>query len=351
MPEHLKKIQAAVIGANGYTGVELIRLLLAHPHVELTAITSRSHAGKKLASVFPSFRGKTAIKFSPPNVRNIGTMSQVVFLCLPHRESMDMAKKFRELGCKVIDLSADFRFKSLKTYEKTYGEHSQKGLAKQSVYGLCEIFGEDIKSADLVGVPGCYVTSVILALAPLLQNQMIVTNNIICDCKSGTSGAGRSAKVEQLFAEVFDNFKAYGIADHRHRPEIEEKLSMLAGKDVTITFTPHLLPLSRGILSTIYVKPIRKLKNGRVLQLYHKFYKRSPFVSILPDGESPQVKAVIGTNQCHISAHYDAHSEQLIIISALDNLLKGASGQAVQCLNLMSGFEETAGLTQVGIYP
>ncbi len=346
-----EKISAAIIGANGYTGVELIRLLLSHPHVELTTITSRQHEGEALAKVFPSFHGHTKLKFSPLNLREIGTHNQVVFLCLPHRESMEIAKKFRDLGTKVIDLSADFRFDNLKTYEKAYGEHTQKGIAKKSVYGLCEIFAEDIKESNLIGVPGCYVTSVILALAPLLQSQMILPKGIICDCKSGTSGAGRGPKVEQLFAEVFDNFRAYGINGHRHRPEIEEKLSQLAGQDVTITFTPHLLPLSRGILSTIYAKPIRKLKNGKVLKLYQKFYKRSPFVRILADGESPQLKAVLGTNQCHISVHYDDHSEQLVILSALDNLIKGASGQAVQCFNLMFGFEETAGLTQIGIYP
>lgn len=346
-----KKISTAVIGANGYTGIELVRLLLQHPQAHLTSITSRQYDGEPLSRIFPAFAGLSDLKFEPANLNRIGKACQVVFLCLPHHESMEAAAHLRKMGVKVIDLSADFRFDSIKTYEKFYGPHSQKQLNKQSVYGLCEIFAEDIKRTQLVAVPGCYVTSILLALAPLLQNQMILPKHIICDSKSGTSGAGRGAKVEQLFAEVHDNFYAYGLTNHRHRPEIEEKLTLLAGKPVNITFTPHLLPIARGILSTIYCKPIRKWNNNNLYKTMTRFYKRSPFIHILPPGQAPQIKSVVGTNRVQISAHYDDHSEQIIIVSVLDNLLKGASGQAVQCFNLMHDFEETTGLLDFVHFP
>lgn len=344
-------IPVAVVGASGYTGVELIKILLNHPEVHLTTITSRTYHKKRLADVFPVFTGKSELCFEMMNYKKISIHNKVVFLCLPHHESMEIASRFRSHGVKVIDLSADFRFSSVKTYEKTYGPHTQKKLLKSATYGLCEIFGEDIKKSFLIGVPGCYVTSIILALAPLLQNQLISRNGIICDSKSGTSGAGRSAKVDQLMAEVHGNFKAYGLTGHRHRPEIEEKLSMLAGESVRITFAPHLLPISRGILSTIYVQPLRKWKVEKLIKTYKNFYKRSPFIQILEHGHSPEIKSVAGTNNCQISIHFDPHSEKLIVISALDNLIKGASGQAIQCFNLMHDFEETTGLKQMGMYP
>lgn len=346
-----QKINVAVIGANGYTGVELVRLLLQHPYVQLNTITSRRYQGQKLGDVFPNFYQKTDLVFQGMNLNKIGKANQVAFLCLPHHESMETAATLRKMGVKVIDLSADFRFDSLKVYEKTYGKHTQKKLLKKSVYGLCEIFREDIKNAYLVGVPGCYVTSILLALAPLVQNQLIGPGDIICDSASGTSGAGRSAKIDQLMAEVHGNYKAYGLGGHRHRPEIEEKLKILSGKALKITFTPHLLPVSRGILSTIYVKPLRKLKNERITKVLTQFYKRSPFVHILDNGQAPQLKSVVGTNNCQISAHYDDHSERLILVSAIDNLLKGASGQALQCFNLMSDFDETLGLSPIALHP
>jgi len=350
-PTHDDKIPVAIIGASGYTGVELVRLLLQHPHVELTAVTSRKYARKKLSDIYPSFVGQTDLVFENLNIHKLGKKNKVVFLCLPHHESMETAQKFRKMGVKVIDLSADFRFTSAKAYEKTYGRHTQKALLKKSSYGLPEIYGENIKNSFLVGVPGCYVTSIVLGLAPLLQQQLIIPKHIVCDSKSGTSGAGRSADIDKIQAEIHGNFKAYSIAGHRHRPEMEEKLSQLSGKKIKLSFTPHLLPISRGILSTIYVQPIRKWKDDRLAKVFKKFYKRSPFVQILNQGKSPQIKNVVGTNSCQISVHYDDHSEKLIIISVLDNLIKGASGQAVQCFNLMCGFDETTGLKQLGIYP
>lgn len=344
-------IPVSVIGANGYTGIELVRLLLEHPEINLRYITSRQYSDEPIGQVFPSFAGATTLKFSPANLNRIGRESKAVFLCLPHHESMETAAQLRNMGVRVIDLSADFRFRETKTYEKFYGPHSEKKLNTQAAYGLCEIFSEDIRKANLVAVPGCFVTSILLALAPLLQNQMILPQHIICDSKSGTSGAGRTPKTEQLFAEVHDNFYAYGITKHRHRPEIEEKLSMFAGRKVTITFTPHLLPISRGILSTIYCKPVRKWKSSSVLRTMSKFYARSPFITILQNGQSPQIKSVVGTNNVHIAAFFDDHSEQIILVSALDNLIKGASGQALQCLNLMYGFDQCTGLNKIAHFP
>lgn len=351
MPHSQQPVPVAVVGASGYTGIELVRLLLEHSHVHLEAITSRQFSGKSLSQVFPSFTGHSRLKFETLAVAKIAKAVQAVFLCLPHHESMDTARKFREYGVKVIDLSADFRFSDVKNYEATYGPHTQRKLLKEASYGLCELFAHDIQKSFLVGVPGCYVTSILLALAPLMQNQMIVHSHIICDSKSGTSGAGRSAHADQLFAEIDGNFYAYALASHRHGPEIEEKLSQLAGKTVKVRFTPHLLPVRRGILSTIYVTPIRRLKNEKIIETYKQFYRKSPFVKILQSGESPRLKSVVGTNDCHISVHYDDHAEVLVIVSVLDNLIKGASGQALQCFNLMFNFPEDAGLKHLALSP
>lgn len=351
MPHSTPKISVAVIGASGYTGIELVRLLLQHPQVELNTATSRQYAGQNIEEIYPAFSGCTELKFSKPNLVSIAKKVQAAFLCLPHHEAMDTARLLRNHGVKVIDLSADFRFKAAKTYEKTYGHHSQKELLKTAVYGLPEIFGEDIKRANLVGAPGCYVTSILLALAPLVQNQIITLDSIVCDAKSGTSGAGRKESLDLTLSEAGNNFKAYGIATHRHRPEIEEKLSQLAGQAIKIAFTPHLLPIPRGILSTIYTQPLRKWKPQAIARVYETFYRKSPFVKILADGSSPQIRSVVGTNTCQISAHYDDHAEKLIVVSALDNLIKGASGQALQCFNLMYGFAETTGLNQLALNP
>lgn len=346
-----RRIATAVIGANGYTGIELVRLLLAHPHVRLEAITSRQFAGQPLASVFPAFAGESKLVFEDLHVGALAKKIQCVFLCLPHHESMQTAQKFRSCGVKVIDLSADFRFKSAKLYEETYGPHSQKPLLKEAVYGLCEIFGEDIRKAHLVGAPGCYVTSILLGLAPLVQGQLIAADGIVCDSASGISGAGRSAKLDMLFGERNENFTAYGLTGHRHRPEIEEKLEVLGAQKFRISFTPHLLPVTRGILSTIYARPLRHWKAEALTRIFKKFYQGSPFVKVLEGGAVPQIKSVVGTNFCHLSVHFDAHSEKIIVISAIDNLLKGASGQAVQCFNLMYGMDETTGLAALAVSP
>ena len=351
MKEIIKKIPVAVIGANGYTGVELVRLLLNHPHIRLTHLTSRQYAGKPFAEIFPSFLGKTNLIFEDMDVAKIAKKNRVVFLCLPHHESMNTAQEFRAFGVKVIDLSADFRFKSVDLYEKIYGPHSQKKLLKEAEYGLCELFADNIKKSRLIAVPGCYVTSILLGLAPLVQNQIISLTDIICDAKSGVSGAGRQSAVDFSFAEVNENFKAYALTGHRHRHEIEEKLQLLSTQSVRVTFTPHLLPITRGILSTIYTKPLRQWQTPKLEDIYEKFYKKSPFVKILKNGAAPKISSVAGTNFCHISVHYDQHSERLIVLSAIDNLIKGASGQAIQCFNIMFDLPQTTGLHALAVYP
>lgn len=343
-------VTVAVFGASGYTGAELMRLLAQHPGVKLLHVTSQQHAGKPVGELFPNL-ARTGLVFAKHNPAGIAREVQVAFLCLPHRESMTAAKPLRAHGVKVIDLSADFRFRSIRTYEKTYGPHAERDLNKSAAYGLCEIFREDVRRANLVAAPGCYVTSVLLALAPLIQRQIISLDHIVCDVKSGVSGAGRKEEIGLSAAEMHGDFRAYGVTNHRHRPEIEEKLAQLAGREVKITFTPHLLPVARGILSTVYARPFRRWSEERLRTTFEKFYRKSPFVRILPVGVLPRLKGVVGTNECHLAVNFDAHSDTIIVLSAIDNLIKGASGQAVQCFNLMYGLPEETGLTGLGLFP
>lgn len=345
-------IRVAVIGATGYTGVELLRILLGHPQVQVTVITSRQNEGKKFSDLFPAFEGRTDLTFSAYTASEIARQAQTAFLCLPHHESMEVAAELRALGLKVIDLSADFRLQDKKVYEQWYGPHTQEKLLAEAVYAQPETVDHDqIAKASLIACPGCYPTSVILGLAPLLSAKLIKTDDIICDSKSGVSGAGRTAKIESLFAEVSENFKAYNIAKHRHSPEIEQGLSTLAGSKVTVLFSPHLVPMDRGILSTIYCKPLKTLEGEKLHQIYTKFYEGKPFVKVLPLGQLPATKNVRGTNDCHLGLIADSHSGRIVIVSAIDNLTKGASGQAVQALNIMNGWDETLGLTGIGLIP
>lgn len=345
------KIPIAVIGATGYTGVELVRLLLSHPNAEIAAVTSRQQAGRKIADLFPFLTGLCDLAYEDLNIELMAKRVKAVFLCLPHHESMEIAAGFLKKGTAVLDLSADFRLKNAAVYEKWYGLHTQKNLLKEAVYGFPEFHREEIRKAKLIAVPGCYPTSVQLGLAPLLKKKMIETKGIICDSKSGVSGAGRTAKIGNLFCEVHENFKAYNIGRHRHTPEMEQELSLLAGEKVTVLFAPHLLPIDRGILSTIYCKPKSKTSTGELNKLYQAFYKNEPFVKVLPDGVLPAVKDVRGTNFCHLSPIFDDRTGQAALLSAIDNLTKGASGQAVQCFNLIHGFPEETGLTNPGFVP
>ncbi len=342
-------INLAIVGATGYTGLELIRLLSNHPYAQITYITSRDLAGKKLKDLY-GFSGKVGeLTFSAPDVEEIAQVAQAVFLCVPSGNAQELAYKLYQKGLKIIDLSADFRFSNLATYERVYKlPHTYPELASRAVYGLSEIFTEQIRSASIIGNPGCYPTSALLPLIPLLKENLIDKENIIIDAKSGTSGAGRKSENYYSFCEVNEDFKAYKIAEHRHTPEMEEKLSLIAKEPVKIVFTPHLLPINRGILSTIYVKYRAKIED--VHNYLKEFYREKPFVEILPLMKYPRLAEVRGTNMCKISLFEDKERNQGIIISVIDNLVKGASGQAIQNFNLMFELPEEAGLPKEPLF-
>lgn len=345
-------IKVSIIGATGYTGSELIRLLMGHPEIEFAHLTSRTYSGQKVQAVFPQFQGLLDYELVPLEMDKLVAESDVVFAALPHGLSSPIAQACLEAGVKLIDLGADFRLKDVATYEDWYQvEHEAQDLIAEAVYGLPELNREKIKEADLIANPGCFPTSIILGLKPLVTAKSQAIQSIIIDSKSGTTGAGRSASVPNLYAEIGENFKAYNINGHRHIPEIEQELYTIGGQDLMVNFTPHLLPISRGILSTIYVTLTEEIDQAWLTDIFHQAYQDEPFVHLLPEGMIPEVKHVRGSNHCHISASYDPRTHTVKIISAIDNLVKGASGQAVQNLNLMYGWDETTALQAVGLNP
>ena len=343
-----KMIKAAIIGATGYTGLELLRLAENHSGLEISVITSRAQAGKSLKELY-NWSGKySELIFEEPIVENIAEKVEVVFLCVPAGKAQELAYAFLQKGIKVIDFSADFRFKDVKVYEETYKlKHNYPELCEKAVYGLPEIFEEEIKKAELIANPGCYPTSILLPLIPLLKERLI-EEPIIADSKSGTSGAGRKSDNYYSFCEVNEDFKAYKIASHRHNPEIEEKLSFFSKKKVTTIFTPHLLPINRGIFSTIYVK--MKAELTEIHSYLSEFYKNRPFVEVVPLGKIPTLSEVKGTNLCKIGIFEDKKRGWGIITSVIDNLVKGASGQALQNFNLMFGLPEDTGLPKSPLF-
>ena len=348
----INKIKVGIVGGTGYTGVELLRLLALHPQVELNAITSRGDAGSPVADMFPSLRGYVDLAFSDPATANL-TACDVVFFATPHGVAMSQAQVLLNAGVKVIDLAADFRLQDTTVFEKWYKmSHSCADILKDAVYGIPELYREDIKNAKVIGNPGCYPTTVLLGLAPLLELGLIdFSAPIIADAKSGVSGAGRKAEVATLFAEASDNMKAYGVAGHRHHPEIHAQLSSLAKQKVDLIFTPHLVPMIRGMLSTIYVK-LSTNANGQDIQaLFEKRYANEQFVDVLPAGNMPETRSVRGSNQLRIALHKQTDSNYLTIVIVQDNLVKGAAGQAVQNMNIMFGFAENAGLQVVPLLP
>jgi len=344
-------LRVAVVGASGYTGVELIRLLVGHPEIELSSVTSRQHEGLPISQVFPSLAGFCDLVCEPVDVAAIAAKSELVFTALPHKSAMEVIPGFLQAGCKVVDLSADYRLKDQAVYEQWYQEHSSPELLAEAVYGLPELFRSELAGARLVANPGCYPTSVALGLAPLLKNDLIDPATLIIDSKSGTSGAGRGAKQGSLYCEVNEGFKAYGVAAHRHTPEIEQTLSTLAGRDVAVNFTPHLLPINRGILSTMYATMRKDQSSEELIALYRNTYADERFVRVMPGGELPNVAHVRGTNFCDLGLVSDQRTGRIIVVSAIDNLVKGAAGQAIQNMNLVCGFTEQLGLGIVPLFP
>jgi len=344
-------MKVAIFGASGYTGQELIRILSGHPQVELVAVTSRRFAGQPVTDIFPSLRGLTSLKYQNAAPSDIAGICDVVFLALPHGVSMEVAPVFIAAGKKVIDLSADYRLRDAGTYEKWYAQHSSAGILKDAVYGIPELYREKIKKTSLVANPGCYPTSIILGMAPALQNRLLDVNTIIADSASGVSGAGREPQTGSLFCEVDGGFKAYKVGKHRHTPEIEQELNYLAGEKFAISFTPHLLPVKRGILSTIYAGLKKDITAAELYSLYSSFYAGERFIRICPPCSFPDISSVCGANYCDIGLAVDPRTKRAIIISAIDNLLKGAAGQAVQNMNIICNWREDTGLQMAPLYP
>jgi N-acetyl-gamma-glutamyl-phosphate reductase len=347
------KVSVAVVGASGYGGVQLVRLLMDHPTVEVVYLGGDSSAGQSYGDLYPHLGHSTKLTIEPIDLDEISRRAQVVFLALPNGLAAQISAPLIEKGCKVLDLSADYRFVDLATYEHWYGQtRTDQDLAATAVYGLPELHRSQLENAKLVGCPGCYPTASLLALAPLLKQGFIRTDSVIIDAKSGTSGGGRQGKIPMLLAEADGSIGAYGIAHHRHTPEIERICRELSGQDMMVQFTPHLVPMPRGILATVYAN-LRDpgLVGEDLLTIYSAFYRASPWVRVLPVGIFPQTKWACGTNLCYIGVEVDERTGRVIVVSAIDNLIKGQAGQAIQCLNLMMGWDEKLGLPQLAFYP
>ena len=343
------KLKVGIIGGSGYTGIELLRLLHQHPGAEVHAITSRALQGKKLYEVFPNMHGMSDLSYLLPDDEKLFECD-VVFFATPHGVAMNSAGLFLERNIKVIDLGADFRITDSAIWSEWYNmEHTQESLLNEAVYGQPEIKRSAIKDARLIANPGCYPTAVILALKPLLENNLIDPSNIIADCKSGASGAGRNANQATLLCEITESFKPYGVSGHRHFPEIKQELESISGGAIGLTFTPHLVPMSRGIEATIYTDLIDA--DADILTCYENAYENEEFVKILPEGVYPETRSVKSSNYCQISIQYVEHSNKLVIMSVIDNLGKGAAGQAIQNMNLMFGLDEKEGLLEIGLLP
>lgn len=345
----MTKIRAGIVGGTGYAGGELLRILLQHPFVDITMVTSRSDAGTPVIETNPSLRGFTDLVFQDIDEDQMIKNCDVVFFATPNGTAMKYAPKLLKNNVRVIDLSADFRIQSVSTWEKWYGmQHACPELISQAVYGLAERYRDKIKNAALIACPGCYATAVQLALLPLVENNLIDLSHVVADAKSGTSGAGKQAKPYLLFTERLDNFWAYGVNGHRHLPEIEQELSSAANKQISLTFVPHLVPMARGIEATIYAKITN---NTDFLKAFETRYHAEPFVDVLPLGVSPETKDVRASNLCRLAVWRPQDRDVVVVTSVIDNLVKGAAGQAVQCMNIMCGFSETDGLRLLPVVP
>jgi len=340
-------IRVGVVGATGYAGAELVRILSGHPGVKLTILTSRKYKGERFDDIYPSMAGSVDLACEEFDTNHICEKADLIFMALPHKLPMELVPGLIRREKKVIDLSADFRFRDAAKYENHYQQHTAKKLLERAVYGLSEIYHEKIKNSDLIGNPGCYPTSVLLPLIPILKNKLIDFDTIVADSKSGVSGAGRSLSLITHFCETNESFKAYKVAVHRHNPEMEEILTLESGQDVNITFVPHLVPMTRGMLTTIYVDLLKGITYEDIKNCLTSFYVNSPFIRIRSEGTFPDTLHVRGTNYCDIGFKLDMRNNRLILISAIDNLVKGAAGQAVQNMNIMLGLDETKGLMNV----
>lgn len=350
--EMKSKLRIAIVGSSGYTGGELYRILLLHPAAQVTAVTSERSAGRPITDIFPHLAGLTDLRCEPLDPDAIAKKADLAFLALPHVTAQEAAHRLHGLGVKVVDLSADYRLRDPALYEQWYEHcHQYPELLKTAVYGLPELHREKVRTASLIANPGCYPTSAILGLAPLLKHGQVDLGTIVIDSKSGVSGAGRGPGLPYHFPEANEGFMAYKVGTHRHTPEIEQELSGIAGSPVTVSFTPHLVPMNRGILTTIYGKYTAQTDTGALHELYREFYGREPFVRVLPLGQFPNVRNVRGSNFCDIGVYADNRTGRAVIVTAIDNLVKGASGQAVQNMNIMTGFEETAGLRFAALFP
>ncbi|MBU1063584.1 N-acetyl-gamma-glutamyl-phosphate reductase [bacterium] len=339
----MNKIRVSVVGASGYTGLELVKILLRHPHVEITNLAVRSDIGTSFSELFPALKGRCDLKCSAIDVSKIADESDVIFFGLPHKTSMDIIPKFLDFSKNIIDLSADYRLNNEETYKQAYGiNHSNKGNLSGFVYGLPEFNREKIRQTNTIANPGCFPTGIELALMPVLQSGLIKTDSILVDSKTGLSGGGKTPKPAFHFPESNENVAAYKVASHQHEPEIEQELSKMAGKSVDIVFVPHLVPMTRGIYNTIYTELTGPLTVGDLQELYQNSYKNEPFVRVMEKGKVPEIKHVVYTNYCDIGMVISGN--RLILMSAIDNLIKGAAGQAVQNMNLMLGLDETLGL-------
>ena len=344
-------IKAGIVGGTGYTGVELLRLLAQHPQVELKAITSRKEAGTPVAQMFPSLRRRVALAFTEPDARALRGCD-VVFFATPHGVCMKDARAVLDAGAKIVDLSADFRLQDLAEWERWYKmKHTEPELVREAVYGLPELNREKIRRARLVANPGCYPTAIQLGFLPLLEAGVVDTDHLIADAKSGVSGAGRKAELNLMFSEAADNFSAYNVTGHRHRPETRESLAQVARREIGLIFNAHLTPANRGIFATLYA---RITKEADFQQLFEKRYAKEPFVDVMPAGSHPDTRSVRAANTCRLAVHRPPEgrsSDTVVVLSVIDNLVKGASGQAVQNMNLMCGLPETTGLDQVAVVP
>lgn len=348
----MNPIKVGIIGGTGYTGVELLRLLLVHPYVEVTHITSRSEAGRAVADLFPSLRGFTEIAFTEP-VEGAFSDCDVVFSATPNGIAMTHARSLLDQGVKLIDLAADFRIKDISTWEQWYGmDHACPELVEQAVYGMPEINRTAIKTAQIVANPGCYPTATTLGFLPLVADGLVRLDDLVADTKSGVTGAGRGANVANLFSEVADSFKAYGVAGHRHHPEITQNLSLAADQAVGLTFVPHLTPMLRGIHATLYADLLEpELPLQQIQDIYQASYQDEPFVDVMPLSSHPDTRSVKSSNMCRIALHKAGGSGKLVILSVIDNLTKGAAGQAIQNMNLMFELDETCGLLSPALLP